>query len=242
MRLRRLVFALALVCWATSAQAAITFISRAATTTAVNATSVSSPAQAHSAGNLLVAAFNHAFVASATVSGVTNTAGDTWIKTPLSPQAANPNRQDLWYSLSTLGNGSDIVTATMSVSENGLTMAVYEFNTSVGTWSFVVDQIGSGVSGTAVATASLTLTQSSVIVAVFEDDAGLTPTAGTGYTLATPDTFGGGYVWDEYHITAASEAATATGGASAAWSIIAAAFTASAGGTVQQELLLGVGR
>jgi hypothetical protein len=101
---------------------------------------------------------------------------------------------------------------------------VLEF--SGGTFSFVSDSTGTNNGTGTITTGTLTLSNPSVIVAQIEMDAtGLV--AGTGYVSHSPD---GNYVWNEYHITSSSEAATATNAGGLTWVIIAAAFQVSGGG------------
>lgn len=205
------------------------------TTSEVNATTIVVPqggaTKTHTAGNLLIGLFQHQFGSSTNITGVTNTAGDTWTKSTSSPYVNPPgqNRQECWYVLSTAGHATDIVTATMGGSNAFSTGVVYEFHTDTGTWSFVADAPGASASGTAIATSSLTLSGTSVIVAIIESDTGSVPAAGTGYSTPVRED-SSGYISDMYHIVSTSEAATATGTGSNPWAILAAAFLASGGG------------
>jgi hypothetical protein len=211
---------------------AITFVSRANSGAHVNAaTSTTTPAQSHAAGNLLVAVFS-CQLAGATVSSVANTALDTWTPTTNTPypETGGVNDELIYYTLSTHGNASDVVTITFSTTVNYLTATVYEFHSSTGTWSYVTDNTGSSPTGTAISTGVLTLAGASVIVATAETDASAPTTPGPGYTLTASDGFG--FTFDEYHITSTSEAATATANSSADWAILAAAFQEGGGGSV----------
>jgi hypothetical protein len=204
---------------------AITLVSRANDAAHVNAaTSTTTPAQAHAAGNLLVAVFN-CQLAGATISSVGNTAGDTWTPTTNTPYpevGGGVNDEIIYYVLSTVGNASDVITITLSAPVSYLTATVFEFHSSVGSFSYVSDSPGSAPSGTAISTGVLTLSGPSVIVAQAETDASAPTTPGPGYTLNANDGFG--FTFDEYHITSTSEAATATANSSAGWGILAAAF------------------
>lgn len=208
-------------------------VSSAPTTGQTDGTTALTASQSHTAGNLLVAVIQHQFL---TVSSVVNTAGDTWAKTTSSPfrNTQGDNLQSIWYVLSTAGNANDIVTATFTTLSHGAgtsynTIACYEFNTSSGTWAFDADSTGSSTTGTAIATGTVTVSGSDVIACVFETDGGNTPTSGS-YTLSNEDA-GAGFVWDGYHITSSSEAASATGAGSGKWGIIAASFKQAGSGS-----------
>lgn len=239
-RLRLALIVLCLSLWASSAHAAqLHFVSRVATSAGTNSTTMVSPSQTHVAGNLLVAVFQHQFQSSADISTVANTALDTWTQTPKTPQGTNVNHQEIWYVLSTAGHVADIVTGTTTGSNSYTTVAVYELSTDSGVWSFVTDAKAVGNS-TAISSGTLTITQSSVLIGMYETDTGAQPTSPSG-TQASSD--GGSFIWDSYQITSSSGAVSATQGSNN-WTIIAAAFTAGAGGgcTAKPTLaLLGVG-
>lgn len=214
---------------------AVTKVSRsviaAADTSSADPHAITTPAQSHTAGNLLVVGISAQYTS---VSSVTNTAGDTFSKTTSSPSVPTAaNYESIWYTLSTAGNASDVITANLSGKVGGggtyNTICCYEFNTSSGTWTFGADSVGTAASGTAITTGSITLSTSGVIVANFESDGGNTPTPAAGYTLSNQDG-GSGFTWDMYHITSASEAAAATGAAGGKWNIIGASFAVSGGG------------
>lgn len=185
----------------------------------------------HTAGNLLAACFQHQFGSSTNITGVANTAGDTWTKSTSSPfvNVSSINRQECWYVLSTAGHATDVVTATMGGSNGFCTGVVYEFHTDTGIWSFVADKTGQSASGTAIASASFTLTGASVIVAIVQSSQAALPAPGTGYSTPVKED-SGSFVSDMYHIVSTSEAATATGTGSNEWNILAVAFVASGGG------------
>ncbi len=190
-------------------------------------------AQSHTAGNLLVCAIYHQSSGNH-VSLVANTALDTWSKSTSSPfQDGGIRSLEIWYTLSTAGSAVDVTTATLSdANDTYNTIAVYEFNTSTGTWTFGSDSTGSGGSGTggAIATGTLTATNPSVIVALLELQANTTQVGGTGYTLHGEDaTDPGSFVSSEYHIVTTSEAATASS-SPGNWLIIGSVFSLSGGG------------
>jgi hypothetical protein len=220
---------------------AIAFVSRASSPQA-GGTTFTTPAHTHAAGNLLALVLQSQ-LAGASVSSVTNTAGDTWHATTHTPQAGTgQNLQLIYYVNSTLGNASDVVTLVMSGSTNYTTITCYEFSGCDATAPYVADSGASAGSGTAINSGVITLAGSSVIVATYETD-GASSTPGPGYTQTTTDT--NSVVYDAYHMTATSEAATATAGAGA-WVILAAAFkvAGSGGGAVKlppRAVVIGAG-
>lgn len=215
---------------------------------AASATTVSSGAQAHTAGNLLVAAFTGQ-TAGVAIASIVNTAGDTWTQVSGSPFAfaGNANYLYMYYVTSTAGHATDDVTVTYGGGASVVqrAMAVYEFSGQDTSSVFNASANGGATSGTAIASGTITLAAAEeVIVAIMETDAGGTPT-GTGVfagNVVVPLNFFAAM----YGITTANTAATATGTSSAKWEILAAAFKASAGGggggARQQTLtMLGVG-
>lgn len=206
---------------------ALAFVSRANTPTHATGTSVASPAQSHTTGNLLVVCIQ-AQSGGTALSSVTDTAGNTYTKTTSSPvnNGGGVNYDYIYYAKNVTGNASNIITATWAVSYNYLAIAVYEFSGADTTAPFVTDSTGSGAS-TNMTTGTLSLGGvSCVIVAIMENDSANVTAAGTGYTKAITDD--GGYIVDEYHITSTDEAATATQAANLAYGIIGAAFKVAA--------------
>jgi hypothetical protein len=167
-----------------------------------------------------VAVVNHQ---ATNITGVANTAADTWHKTtssPFTPSVTSPNVEEIWYTLSTKGNASDIVTATLNASQSYGTIAVFEFKASAGVFGYLADSTGSG-SSTAISTGTLTISAPAVITAIYLDDNVGAPTSPSG-TQNSED--GSQFVWDSYQLTSSSGAASATISATN-WMIIAASFT-----------------
>jgi hypothetical protein len=204
---------------------AITFASRVATPSSLNTPGpVSAPPQTHTAGNLLVAVSTHQ---NARITGVTNTAGDTWFPSPSTPflNADGVDTNELWYCLSTAGHANDVVTATLSGSATPIVLTVYEFS-SPGAFAFVGESTGTGqgLNTTLITTGVLTITGASVIVAGYEDSNATVPTSPSG----TQASAGNASRYDSYQLTAVSGAVFATTNAAfSLWGIQAAAFAAS---------------
>lgn len=212
---------------------AVVSVQRTSTPTSTN--TVSSGTQSHAAGNALVMLLQFQNNAAATVSTVSNTAGDTWTQIPAnSPFNDNvsgggtENFQAIYYVTQTLGNVSDNVTVLFSAASGYNTMSVYELSGHDTTAAFyVTSNKGSSATGPAIATGTLTLAANSIIIAILETDGGPTPT--TGYTgLTRNDT--GGFVWDMYKLTASSQTASATAAGAGKWGVLAAAFLEGSGG------------
>lgn len=211
----------------------LTLVSRTATSTGVTASSVAAPAQTHTAGNLLVALVFHegaGFDPPSEVTGITNTAGDVWSKTTSTPYDDPVNSSyvvEAWYVLSTKGATNDVVTATLNANTPYCTIVVFEINNSAGSFLYNMDSVGShNASSTAITTGTLTITGESVVLALYETDAGSPPTSPSG-TQGSSD--GGGRVYDSYQFTSTSGAASATSSGVGGWTILAAAFTATTG-------------
>lgn len=244
--MRRLCSALvvALVLWTQPASAAIALVSRANTPTHATTTSLQSPAQTHTAGNLLVVVLEAQLqIGPTTITSVSDlsSGANTFTVTPSTPfnESGGANAFAIYYAKNITGVASNVITVALSGSTSYCTITVYEFSGIDTTSPFVADSSGTAASGTAIATGTITLTGSSVIVAVYQASAA--PTAGTGYTQAQEDD--NGFVFDSYHLTASSEAATATMGGSALWGILAAGFKAAGGAATApcMRSLLGVG-
>lgn len=207
---------------------ALAFVSRANTPTHTTGTTLSSPSQSHTTGNLLVVCIQ-AQDGGVVPTSVTDTAGNTYTKATNSPSNNNGgvNYDYIYYAKNITGNASNVVTSTWATGWNYLAITVYEFSGADTTAPFVTDSKSAG-SGFALSTGTLSLGGvSCVIVSFMEGDGGVPGmTAGTGYTGATTDD--AGYIFDEYHITSTDEAGTATQPTSANWGIGAAAFKVAA--------------
>lgn len=227
-----------------------TFVSR---NTGQSGASLVSATQTHSAGNLLVAMLFHQ-ANTATATGCTNTAGDTWAPTRATAYnqslGGTSRTVEIWYTATassaaspatgTIGATNDIVTCTINAGNTYDTIDVGEAHKTSGTWGFVADAVGTAASGaTSFTTTSLTLTNPSVIFGQMMLSSSGTVTPGTGYTLGpgAGGADGGSFSWTEQHITSVSEAATATG-SSTGYVFIAAAFQASVASGNSATLLI----
>lgn len=208
---------------------ALAFVQRAisARTTASTLTSAAMGSSVTS-GSLIVVVIQ-AQSSGTAISSITDSVGggtNTYTVTAGSPGNNGGNNYEyIAYATNVTGGSSFTVTVTFGSSVAYFCFAVYEISGADTTAPFVTDGKGQG-SSTTPATASLTLTGNSVILAIAESDSGSFSAAGSGYTKFQTDD--NGFIEDEYHITSSSEAATFTTG-NAPWGIIAAAFKEAGG-------------
>lgn len=192
-----------------------------------SATSVASPAQTHTAGRLLVALIKNA--TGDLVSGVSDLGGNTWTKAGTT-FAGGSYSFVIYYAKNILGFTNNVVTAAFSSGAIYRSITVYEISGADTSAPLGDIQTGLAASGTAVATATLSVTAAQeIILAHMTEDNGAGIVGGSGYTLVNYAITGDANPWfsDEYHIVTASEAATATRtSGSFGWRIQAASFKA----------------
>ena len=180
----------------------------------------STPARAHTAGNQLI--FGVSYQGTPTITGVTNTAGDTF--TQIGSEVTNGvNKVRLYYAYNITGHASDVCT----------------INISAGSFTFVIVNVielamdgtadplqgtnqASGTS-TTISTGSITVTDPAAIIAMCETDGG--DANGSNGHLAIPfNGSSGQFFYSTLKFVTASEAAELAQ-ASAAFAIIGASFT-----------------
>lgn len=227
---------------AAPADAAIVHVSRAvggiADATATDTASTN--AQAHTAGNTLIALVSWNTFRDFT--SLSNTAGDMWVQVG-SQTTGSSNDMRIYCVASTAGHGTDVVTLVVDATTQYFGLVVHEFS---GVSGCTPDGTAAANDiGTAIDSGSVTVTAAqAVIVAYMLGSPAIT--AGSGYTLtnfAFTGTDATKYWADEWKVVTASEAATATA-SSGAWMIIAASLPATAGGGAACRgalSLLGVG-
>jgi hypothetical protein len=175
----------------------------------------------HTTGNLL-----WVFVLTQNANAVTvsDTAGNTFTQIGVTI-TSGINRLRQYYAKNITGHATNVVTATYAGATAYSVLGVRQFSGCDTSSPLNGSNTGTGASGTAIATGTITIVGSnSVICAGIEAD-GQPITAGSGYAI-TAITGGGGFTADEYKLVSASEAATATGNASNVWAIVGAAFNA----------------
>lgn len=216
---------------------ALTVVSRANAVpiTLTSPTRYLSATQAHAAGNCLVALFH---LNNGTVVSVTNTAGDTWIRSALSPYLTGTiHHHEMWYCLSTLGNPADVLTVFVT-GEAELAITVYELATSAPSLQaqYVGDAAANiqvdGGSPPTINSGAILLTRPSLLLALYRDSLGTAPTSPSGTQFAALNTGGVTSYYDCWQTAPVSAAVTAIAGATNTfpqWSILASAFTESAG-------------
>ena len=131
--MRRL-FQLALLLLLAVPARAQTFVNIGQADGAAAAASIATPGISHTAGNWLVA-FIYWEVDTGTVTGVTNTAGDTWTQVSgalTRYEAPYGGSVDVWTVASTNGNASDVVTAAFSPNQASRAIFVAQYSSSNG--------------------------------------------------------------------------------------------------------------
>jgi len=210
-----------------TATTGIQFVSRVqgGGTTAV--ASIVSPAQAHTTGNLLVALVYY-YALSSLVSGVADTAGNTWTQAGSEYADAADNRFRIYYAYNITGHATNVVTVTLSGSSDYRGLVVQEFS-GILTSS---DPLGGtaaaeSATGTALSSGLVTIGSASDVIVAIGLASTVPITMGTGFTGTN---FGldsdPAFFFDEYKVVTASEAATATQPSSDRWAVKAASFQA----------------
>jgi len=83
---------------------------------AVGGTTYASPSQNITAGNTLVVCVGGNAVSAQSVTGITDTAGNTYTKVAHAFNTGDQYRQEYWYAKNIIGHATNIVTATWSAS------------------------------------------------------------------------------------------------------------------------------
>lgn len=222
----------------------ITQVSLASKNASQGGGTITSQAQTHAAGNLLVALSFHQD-AGDNISSCSNTAGDVWARTRSSNFQKNFGGSlrslEIWYTATgstfgstptgTIGATNDVVSCVSSNSNFYSGMNVYEFNKTSGTWGLVGDSNDSdGTTADATqSTGSFTLSNPSVLVGVIYDNAGSGGLTGSNGATVSNMT-GDGFTFTNVLITASSQALASTTASAIQYAMLGAAFQASSGG------------
>jgi hypothetical protein len=219
------------------------FISRASGTpvSLLTPTRYLSAVQAHTAGNLLIAIISRSGAAGHPIDSLSNSAGDTWVKTISTPYTTveGGHAHEIWYTPSTNGHPADIITL-FSGAQTDLTITIYEFALGApnGRGLYLVDSANSVAldSGTnLITTLSIPVTQPSMLVAGYRTSNGSTPINPSGVQANAPNLIGGTTFYDSYQFTAVPTTVHAQSLPPPfdQWSIMAAAFTVIGSGCSQ---------
>ena len=217
----------------------ITFVSRqACALTLLTAPTrfIMSVGQTHTAGNLLVVLVHSRQDGSTPLTSVTNTAGDTFLRSVSSPYedfAGGIHYFETWYCLATKGAVGDLITLSFGgVAPAIENIAVYEFSANGQTFVYTgVD--GSGGSGFDIShggvgyitTGTLAITVPSVVVANYRSDSSANPPitpSGTQFSNIVDS-----LIFDSYQFTQVSGTANAsysTINTDPQWGILASVF------------------
>jgi hypothetical protein len=97
--------------------------------TAASAGTVAAPAQSNTTGNLLVVFINFTDVSNViNVTGIADTAGNTYTPGTRFNSGSNNGTSQMWYAKNIVGNASNVVTATLSASTTFRSPLVSEYS------------------------------------------------------------------------------------------------------------------
>ncbi len=209
------------------------------------ASTAASTAANHAAGNAIFVYCATGAPSGATVSGVSNTAGDTFVSTANAKRSgAVTTRTEWWYVLSSIGNAADVVTCTWSGNVSFPLIVTAEF-AHTGTLTFDIASPSSAEGGaSSYPVGSFSTAAAGLIVYGATLDAGdtFTPPASPAFTSTGATNFG-----TSYRITSGVESSISPAATSLStnnWSAVALAVKeSSSGGAAPSGLLLmGVGK
>lgn len=208
------------------------------------ATTADSTAKDHAAGNGILVFCSVGASTAETVTGVTNTAGDTFVGQAGAKRTGSVGtRSEWWYVLSTAGNASDVIRCTWSGNVSFPIIQTFEV-IHTGSLSYDTASVSSGESAaTSGPVASFSTAAAGVIFMGTQAEGGNTYTAPSSPAFTgTGDTAYGA----SYRITAGVESSitpATTWSASNGWSSVAVSITESGGTAGSGGLpLVGVGR
>jgi len=161
---------------------AIAYVNGVGNYESASATTIAAPAANHTTGNLLVV-FVGFHAATATVSSIADTAGNTY--TYVASAVYSSNRIECWYAKNITGNANNVVTATFSASVNYRTITVDQYSGCDPSAPLDQYNTGSGNSKTPTTGNITTTAADEVLVAGVYLRIGYNITAGTNYTLRT---------------------------------------------------------
>ncbi len=202
----------------------------------------SSTAANHAAGSAIFVTCSTSTPSGNTVSGVSNTAGDTFISTANAKRTgAVATRTEIWYVLSSIGNAADVVTCTWTGNVSFPLISTAEF-AHTGALTFDVASPSSAeAGGTSYPVGTFSTAGAGLILY------GVNAGANTYTAPATPAFISTGLGWMAYRITSGVESSitpAGTGTTNNDWSAVALAVTESGGGggaVPSGLLLMGVG-
>lgn len=151
-----------------------------------NTNSIASPATSLTAGNLIIASLRFT-TGAVTVSGVTDTAGNTY--TRIRTQNFNTTTMEMWYAENTAANGANVVTAALSGNTTNRGMLTVQYSGAHLTDSLRLDWVGTA-SGANAITAPFTCTlneEDLLVMAAQQNDTADSWTAGTNLTEVLED-------------------------------------------------------
>lgn len=181
---------------------ALAVVNRAQGGSTASSTTVASPATSHTAGNLLVAMIEWNNGGGHTISGIANTAGDTWIQCG-TVVTAGSNDIAIYYVKSSLGHASDVVTLTFGAAQIYRAIVVYQISGADTTSPLVSVRSNNGATSPATLPSFIFSGASEIICGIMSTGTGTTKTPPTGYVLTDFGVSGDAnkYYGDFYHIS-----------------------------------------
>lgn len=191
-------------------------------------TTVASPSQTHTAGNLLVVCIWSDQSGAAVDAVLADTAGNTFTHVTDSAFQDGVGVVELAYAHNCLGHASNVITATFDTSSTYRAITVLEFD-GFGASDPFADSGAQFDTDDSLTTGTLTGTGTRVMVAAIKHNTA-DITGGSGFTFNEFGITGeaGTYWADQYKIATADEAATATASGSASGWILGASFNSTA--------------
>ena len=205
----------------------LTAVSRVVATGSATSTTIASPAQAHTAGNLITVGLKSRFTEA---TGCADTAGNTYFEAG-DPQALGGDNLAIWYAYNVTGHASNVVTCTFGASSEWRFIVVREFSGAQTTADPFDDSSGNAAVDTSMTSGTVPVTTSNDVIFAIAMTYSEPVVVGSGYTgtafAITGDA--GLYYLDEYKVVSTSEAAIATQPSAAAYGLKAASFKAAPG-------------
>lgn len=182
---------------------------------------------ATTAGNLNVVCTQSNNGNSNAISGITDTATNTYAKAVSVRNVPNDQSVEIWYAKNTTGNAANQVSVTFGTPGDYHALHIGEFSGCDTTAPLDTNQGSATGNSTTAATGSFNITSGDLVVAI-ACMAGFNPVHGTGFTdmVASPDAVS----LAEYQVVAATSIDAQETGSSGQWGIAGAAFKAAGGG------------
>lgn len=179
------------------------------------------PARATTSGSMLI--FGMSYQGTPTISGVTDTAGNTYALIGSERVSGGVNKVRLYYAYNITGHAANIATVNVSAGSFSFVItSIFEF-AMLNSSDPLQGQNGANGSGTSISSGSVTVTSPAVIVGFATGDSGTLIGANGFFPTQLPGTSGNFFAMPWKYVTS-GQACTLTQ-ASNNWAIEAASFT-----------------